>query len=134
MLPWNNDTIIEKTDGWIWCRHETAFFQYMHAWNQGGIIIIVSISLLQVLFFKNTVNLKEWVNSITLLKQRKSNSSNGWLQMDLWINSIPMKKTDDGKCLFKRNTVPLKMLDQCKWPPEIMVVPLKCMAASATLK
>ena len=33
--------------------------RHMHAGNQRGIIIIVSISLLQFLFCKNTVNLKE---------------------------------------------------------------------------
>ena len=33
-----------------------------------------------------------------------------------------------------KETVPLKILDHCKWPPEIMMVPLKCMTASATLK
>ena len=33
--------------------------RYMHAGNQGGLIIIVSISLLQILFYKNTVNLEE---------------------------------------------------------------------------
>ena len=32
--------------------------------------------------------------------------------------NTPMKKRVDCKCLFKRNTVPLKILDQCKWPPE----------------
>ena len=41
VLLWNNYTIIEKMDSWEWCHHETNFFQYMHAWNQGGIIIIV---------------------------------------------------------------------------------------------
>ena len=41
VLPWNNDTIIEKMDSCKWCRHIKNFFQYMHAWNQGGIIIIV---------------------------------------------------------------------------------------------
>ena len=44
------------------------------------------------------------------------------------------EKKDDCKCLFKRNTVPLKILDHCKSPPEIMMVPLKCMAASTPLK
>ena len=44
------------------------------------------------------------------------------------------EKKDDYKHLFKRNTAPLKILDHCKWPPEIMMVPLKCMAASAPLK
>ena len=33
----------------------------------------------------------------------------------------------------KRNTVPLKIPGHFKWPPEIMTVPLKCMAASAPL-
>ena len=41
---------------------------------------------------------------------------------------------DDCKCLFNRNTVPLKILDQCKWPPEKMMVQLKYMAASAPFK
>ena len=36
--------------------------------------------------------------------------------------------------LFQRNTVLLKILDHCRRPPEIMTVPLKCMAASAPLK
>ena len=66
VLPWNNDSIIEKMDGWKWCRHITNFFQYMHTWNEGGIIISFSISILQFLFCKNTVNLKEWVAAITL--------------------------------------------------------------------
>ena len=37
-------------------------------------------------------------------------------------------------CLFQRKRVPLKILDHCKWPSEIMTVPWKCMAASALLK
>ena len=44
------------------------------------------------------------------------------------------EKSDDSKRLFKRNTLPLKILDYSMWPPEIMMVPLKCMAASAALK
>ena len=52
VFPWKNDTIIEKMDGRKWCRHITDFFQYMYAWNQGGIIISVyDISLLQFLFW-----------------------------------------------------------------------------------
>ena len=35
--------------------------------------------------------------------------------------------------LFQRNTVPLKILDHCKLPPEIMTVLLKCFAANAPL-
>ena len=37
-----------------------------------------------------------------------------------------MKKRDDCKCLFRRNTVPLKILGHCKRPPELMMVPPKC--------
>ena len=40
----------------------------------------------------------------------------------------------DCKCLFQSNTVPLKILDHCKPPPEIMTVQFKYMAASALLK
>ena len=35
--------------------------------------------------------------------------------------------------LFQRNTVPLKILDHCKLPPETMTVLLKCFAANAPL-
>ena len=56
--------------GWKWCCHITNFFKNMHAWNQGGIIIIVSISLLQFLFCKNTVNLKEWVAAIIFIIEK----------------------------------------------------------------
>ena len=64
----NDVTIIEKMDAWKWCRHITDYFQHMHAWNQGGIIIsIYDIFMLQFLFSKNLVNLKEWVAAITLL-------------------------------------------------------------------
>ena len=49
--------------------------------------------------------------------------------MDLRINSIPLKIGMNARACLKE-TVPLKILDHCKWPPKIMVVPLKCMAAS----
>ena len=35
---------------------------------------------------------------------------------------------------FKEIIVPLKILDHCKWPPEIMTVTLKCMTVSGPLK
>ena len=44
-----------------------------------------------------------------------------------------MKKGMTASACLKE-TVPSKILDHCKWPPEIMMVSLKCMAASATLK
>ena len=72
VIPWNNDTIIEKIDGWKWCYHKTSFFQHKHAWNQGGIIVsIYDISLLQFLFWKNTVNLKkEWLQLLFYNRKR----------------------------------------------------------------
>ena len=42
------------------------------------------------------------------------------------------KKRNHCKYLFKGNTVPLKTQDYRKWSPEIMMVALKCIAASAT--
>ena len=44
------------------------------------------------------------------------------------------KERDDYTCLFQGNTVLLKKLDQCKRPPKIMAVPLKCKAANTPLK
>ena len=42
------------------------------------------------------------------------------------------KEVTASACL--KETVPLKTLDHCKWPPEKMMVQLKYMAASAPLK
>ena len=44
------------------------------------------------------------------------------------------EKRDDCRCLFQSNTIPLKILDRCKRPPEIKRVPLKYMAASTRSK
>ena len=58
-----------------------------------------------------------------------------WMAATGFVNSNnTYEKRDDFKCLFKRNTVPLKILDHCKCPPELMMVILKCMAESALLK
>ena len=68
VLPWNNNTIIEKINGSDRCRQITDFIQYIHSWNQRVIIIInYDISLLQLLLFKNIVILKECVTAIVLL-------------------------------------------------------------------
>ena len=47
---------------------------------------------------------------------------------------MSLKKKNDCKCLFQINRVLLKILDHFKWPPERMMVPLKCMVASVPLK
>ena len=68
VLPWNNNTIMEKINSSNRWRQITDFIQCIHSWNQGGIIIInYGISLLQLLLCKNIVNLKECVAAIVLL-------------------------------------------------------------------
>ena len=68
VLLWNNNTIIEKINGSNRCRQIVDFIQYVHYWNQGGIIIInYDISSLQLLLYKNIVNLKECMAAIVLL-------------------------------------------------------------------
>ena len=64
VLPWNNDTTIEKIDACSQCCQLTDPFQYIHPWIQRGIIIDnYDISLLQFVFCKNTLNLKECVST-----------------------------------------------------------------------
>ena len=127
----HKDTTIEKMDGCNWCRQITDLFQFIHARNQGGFIINnYDISLLQFLFCKNTVNLKEWVAPLALLFCYSSMDGCNWnceLSQYFW-------KRDDCKCLFQRNTVLLKTVGHCKRPSEIMMVLHKCMAASSPLK
>ena len=41
---------------------------------------------------KKAVSLKEWLAAITLLQFKKGHLSNGWLQLELQINSISLKK------------------------------------------
>ena len=51
------------------------------------------------------------------------------------MNSLNIfENRDDCKSLFQRKTLTLKILDRCIWPPEIMIVLVKCTAASAPLK
>ena len=106
VLPWNNDTTIEKMDSCNRCRQITDFIQHIHSWNQGGIIISnYDISLLQLLFCKNTVNLKECLAVIALLF---FHSSNGWLQLELQINLIPLKNWMTASDCFKEIQYPWK--------------------------
>ena len=73
VLPWNSSTNREKINGPSSCRQITDFIQYIHSWNQEGIIIInYDISLLQHLLYKNIVNLKECVAAIVLLYSENS--------------------------------------------------------------
>ena len=103
LLQWNNDTTREKMDGCNRWRQITDFIQYIHSWNQGGIIISnYDISLLQLLFCKDILNLKECVVAIVLLKQKEGHSSNRWLQLELQINLIPFKYQSN--TLYIRNS------------------------------
>ena len=55
VLPWNNDSTIEKLDGCNRCCQITVFIWYITSWNQGGIIISnFDISLLLLLFCKDS--------------------------------------------------------------------------------
>ena len=127
VLPWNNDCIIEKLDGWKWCRHITDFFQHMHAWNQGCIKIIM---------------ISRCYNSCSAKTQQIWN--NAWLQLLSYNKKgritvrmaevelrISFEKRDDCKCLIQKKH---SSLDHCKWRPKIMTVPLKCMTARASWK
>ena len=105
-LPWKNDTIIEKMDGRKWCRHIRDFFQYMHAWIQGSVIICIYISLQQFLFCKNSKF--DWMSggNCSFLIEKKGNSLNGWLQLDLRINSIPLKIGIAASACLKKTEYP----------------------------
>ena len=63
------------------------------------------IALLQFLFCKSTVNLKECVAAIARLF---CHSSNGWLQLELQMNSIPLKKGMSASACFKETQYPGK--------------------------
>ena len=67
VLPWNNITTIEKMDSCDWWSEIIHFFQYIHFWNQRDIISNSDIFLLQLLFCKNTVDLKEYTATTVLL-------------------------------------------------------------------
>ena len=89
----HKDTTIEKMDGCNWCRQITDLFQFIHARNQGGFIINnYDISLLQFLFCKNTVNLKEWVAPLALLFCYSSMDGCNWnceLSQYFWKKGWP---------------------------------------------
>ena len=61
------------------------------------------ISLLKFLLCKNTVNLKECVVPFSLLF---CYSSNGWLQLELRINSIPLEKGMTASASFRETQYP----------------------------
>ena len=68
VLPQNSDTAVEKMNGCSKCSQIINFIQYIHSWNQGGIMINdYDISLLQLFFRKDMVNLKECVAAVVLL-------------------------------------------------------------------
>ena len=99
VLPWNNEIIMGKVDAWKWCRHKTDFFQYMHAWKQRGIIIsIYDMFLIQFLFCKNTISLKEWAAAMdNTLENTRS------LQWTSWNNDVT-SQIYSCKCSFGNNT------------------------------
>ena len=90
-----------KMNEWKWCHHITDFFQYMHAWNQGCIKIIM---------------ISPWYNSCSAKAQEIW--KNAWLQLlfynktgsiTVWVAAVELQiscdKWNDCKGLFRRNTV-----------------------------
>ena len=99
VLPWNNDSVTEKMDGWKWYHHITDFFRYMDAWNQGCIkIVIYDISLLQFLFCKNTANFRECVDGVHFY-----NKKGAYHRMDgcNWNCELALKKGMTASACFK---------------------------------
>ena len=93
VLPWNNDIIINKMDGWKRC-HTTDFFQYMDAWNQGGIIISISISILATISVLQKHSKFERMSDCNYsFTTKKGNSLNGWLDWTWLTASASLKET-----------------------------------------
>ena len=69
----------------------------------GIIISDFDISLLQLLFYKNTVNLKECLAASALLF---CYSPNGWLKLELKINLMTLKKEMTASACFKETQYP----------------------------
>ena len=67
VFPWNNDATIEKMDSCDWCHKITDFFQYVHSWNQGDIIISSYNISCYNCCCAETINLKECMAAIVLL-------------------------------------------------------------------
>ena len=99
VLPWNNDTTIEKMSCCDWYRKITDFFQYTHSWNQQDVIISTP--------YYNFCSAKPhqiWKNALLQLffYNKKGHSSNGWLQLELRIKSMPFKHLPN--TFYKRNS------------------------------
>ena len=130
----HKDTTIEKMDGCNWCRQITDLFQFIHARNQGGFIINnYDISLLQFLFCKNTVNLKEWVAPLALLFCYSSMDGCNW-NCELsqyfwkkgWLQMLVSKKhstTENNRSLQKAfwNNDGTTQMYGCKFSFEITI-------------
>ena len=124
VLPWKNDTNIEK-NGWPQVTSSNNRLLSVCTYLKPGGIMISNydISLPQFLFCKNTVNLKECVVAFALLF---CYSSNGWLQLELRINSIPLQKVlFSKKGRTRENT---KSLQKASWNDDdtIQIYGCKC--------
>ena len=129
VLPWNNDSVIEKMYGWKWCHHITDFFQYM-------LPEIKDISKLSFMIYPccNSCSAKTqqiWKNAwLQLLFYNKKGASRHRMDGYNWNYELALKKGMTGSACFKETQYP----NHDKWRPETMTVPLKCMAASALSK
>ena len=112
VLPWNNDTTTEKTDGCNWRCQITDFFQHIHHWNQESIIVNKYNNI------KNYNKHSKFEKCAAAFALLFCYSSNGWLQMKLKINSISLKKGMTASACFKEThlKIPWKILGHSKRP------------------
>ena len=105
-------------------RQKTNLIQYIHSWNQGGIIIInYDISLLQLSLCKNIVNLKNaWLQLFFYNWKRVIHQTGGcnWnCKLTLpfkYLSNTLYTRNSWLQVLFKKNTYP-----SWNWWPQLLL-------------
>ena len=68
-------------------------------------LLVINIYLLQFLFYKNTVNLKECMAAMLFYNKKRAIIE--WMAVTGFANKLnTFEKRDNCRCLFQRNTVP----------------------------
>ena len=112
VLPWNNDTTTEKTDGCNWRRQITDFFQYIHHWNQESIIVNNYNNIKNYNKHSKFERMRGCICSFILLFIK-------WMTAnELKINSISLKKRMTASACFKEThlKIPWKIIGHSKRP------------------
>ena len=127
MLPWNNGRTIENMDGWNRCCQITGYLSIYTCLKPTMISPCYCSSCSKKIqqIWKNLWQQLLFYNRKRAI--RRMDSCN-WRR----INIISLKTETSKKAYFKES--PLKILDPCKWLPEIMAVPLRCMILCIPLK